>query len=761
MKIVLVGADLEENLGLGMIAACANASGHDVHVVPFDELGQVGEAGSRILAHRPDIVALGIQFQHRSHDFLTLAHRLRTAGYEGHVTCGGQFATMAWGEVLLCHAAVSSIVLFDGEQTFVELCDALVQGRALDTVAGLAIRGPGGRPMRTAPRPPTDDLNALPLPYRYRPHSLHLGIPFIPISGSRGCWGSCAFCAITTFYRDKNAYAGGKKLRLRAPEHLATEMAALWHRAAGPSIFCFHDDNFLLPRPDDSLARVAAIREALDGLGAGKAGLVGKCRPETLTPELARGLAALVVIRLYVGVENASQNGQDHLNRRTRTEQLRNALLALDEANIFGCYNLLVFEPDATLDDVRENIAFMREHAGHPVNFCRAEAYHGTPLYERLRKEGRLGGSFLGYDYRITDDRTELLFRICSAVFRERNFGPRGVTNRTMGLGYTAKVLDFFYDGASEEKKRLIRRADQLTRDVSAETAGFLEEALGMAERADLCANETVELATARLALKIAVHDRVWHVAFDELMSDMRAFVAARQEKRMPTAPPRKLRDAMSRLALASTVALAAPACGGTTQSSGTVADAGSDASSDGNIIKEQDVWVVDALPPDGGWYDPLPPDNSVDAGTKKDAAGDARPDIMVVDCLPPDGGWYDPLPSDLGASPSRPQSQLIDHWHDTSPTRAARTRDLPLYQPPTIALSAERVGNELRVRLTGGPAAITIRWQSERGDLPSDDQRDVHWSPTSDDDQLRVAVRTRGGVAVATLRPSEVPRKG
>src|ERR1019366_5311625 len=120
-------------------------------------------------------------------------------------------------------------------------------------------------------------------------------------------------------------------------------------------------------------------------------------------------------------------------------------------------YNLLLFEPDATLDDVATNIAFMREHTAHPVNFCRAEPYFGTPLQTTLHDRGTLFGSYLGYDYRITDDRTDLLFRICAAAFRERSFRPDGVTNRTMGLGYSANVLSHFYGTATAE--RVTRRA--------------------------------------------------------------------------------------------------------------------------------------------------------------------------------------------------------------------------------------------------------------------------------------------------------------
>jgi len=47
--------------------------------------------------------------------------------------------------------------------------------------------------------------------------------------------------------------------------------------------------------------------------------------------------------------------------------------------------------------------------------------------------------------YRLEDDRAELLFRICASAFRQRNFDAQGVANRYMGLGYSARLLERFY----------------------------------------------------------------------------------------------------------------------------------------------------------------------------------------------------------------------------------------------------------------------------------------------------------------------------
>ena len=524
MRITLIGADFEENLALCMLSAAASRAGHTPQVIAFNEEDEIERIAERVVAAAPDVVGLSIQFQHRAHEFLRLAARLRTKGYRGHVTCGGQFPTMAWQHVLSTPTPLDTVVLHDGEETLVELLRALEGSHPLAEVAGLALPGEAG-PHKTRPRPfLATDLDALAIAKRYRRHSKHGGVPFIPILGGRGCWGSCSYCSITTFYRDGRASGGGgKTVRLRSPRSIAEEMAVLWHGADGAGVFCFHDDNFLLPRASDTRERVQAIRSTLDELGVGRAAIVGKARPDCIDEALAKELHRLGVIRLYVGVENASPAGADHLGRRKQAQSIRQALAACRSAGIFTCYNLLVFEPDTTLADVRENVAFIREHASHPMNFCRAEPYHATPLHRQLERSGQLRGSVLGWDYRIADDRAELLFRICASAFRNHNFAAQGVANRYMGLGYVAKIIEHFHDD-SVAVRSLVRRAAELTRKISLDTADHLERALHLAETVDLSDRERIERQTAILGLEIAAADRVWHAHLDELFAEMDAF---------------------------------------------------------------------------------------------------------------------------------------------------------------------------------------------------------------------------------------------
>ncbi len=774
MRLMLVGADCEENLGMCMISAGAAARGHTVQVVPFDHAAQTDAVVRCILERDPGCVGLATQFQHRGFEFLTVATRLRRGGYRGHITCGGQFPSMAWREVLEGSFGVDSVVIHEGDHTIGELLDTVQNGNSLERVAGLAYVGDDGKAVRTGDRPLIPDLDALPIARRYRGHSRHFGVPFIPVWGSRGCWGSCTYCSISSGYRDARAHGGGRTMRLRSPQNIATEMAVLWHAAGGAGIFCFHDENFLLPRPADTLARVTEIRHWLDEYGVGKAALVGKCRPESLTAELATQLRALGMIRLYVGVENASQRCSDHLNRRTRTETLRSALEACRIGGIFPCYNLLLFEPGATIGDIEENVAFIRRHPTVPVNFCRAEPYHGTPLYEQLHAAGALGGSFLGWDYRLTDDRTELLFRICSAVFRERNFDARGVTNRSMGLGYASRVLEFFHEDRAGSSAGLMRRASELTTAMNREKCDLLDEAIALAKHADLGDVDRIERETAMLGLRIAAGNSGWHKALDEIIAEMNAFAQSRGEGRVVVSrtkrtPNRSLVQAMQAVAVVSGLSVAAPACGARSGLTTPPVDAGPD------VVAADIIGPYDALPYDSGIdvTDPPPPDAGRDVYQQEIGPYDALPydsgtddEPNVPDFLPQDAaldldriddgqGGEHPARNAAPATLTADGTQPIERWRDTSPRRAMRTTDLPFHQPPTIALSARREGGRIRVTIEGSNDPMGTRWLAD-GDVVGDGTS-VEWVPASDDGLIRVAVRTRGGVAIASLRVADV----
>ena len=446
MDVVLIGAELEENLAVRYLAAALGRAGHRASFAPFAGRDDTGAAVAAALRELLGLVGLSMTFQRRGHEFGELADALRAAGYRGHVTGGGHFPTFAWRSILDRYPSIDTLVRHEGEDTLAELCSALDAGAGADrlaSIAGLALRTADGVPQATAARPLAPDLDALPFPTRFGDLQVHLGIPTTFLVGSRGCYGHCTFCCIHAFIRESK----GPAYRARTPDNVADEIAEL-RFSRGARLFVFHDDDFFTRNREHDLARVTALRDALRRRGVGDVAFVVKARPDDVDPEVFRVLREIGLLRVYVGIEAGSTQGLKTLGRGVDLETNRRGLERLRAQGVYTCFNMLIFDPDSTLASLRASLGFLRDNPDIPMNFCRTEVYVGTPLEKRLVREGRLRGDEFGWDYDIADPEAELVFRIFSRAFLDRNFRCDGLMNSNLGLGYHLYLLKHFYPNA-------------------------------------------------------------------------------------------------------------------------------------------------------------------------------------------------------------------------------------------------------------------------------------------------------------------------
>jgi radical SAM superfamily enzyme YgiQ (UPF0313 family) len=507
---VFVGADLEDNLSVRTLASAVRGSGRTSWVTGFNRADQVDAATDRILAVEPGFVGLSLAFQHRAEEFVVLAERLRARGFRGHVCAGGHVATMMPEEVLGLCPAIDTALGHEADRSVVALIDRIDRPEAWGEVPGLAWRDGRGGFRRNPPAPAVRDLDRLPRPVRDGPLRQHLGLPFAPIAAGRGCYGRCSFCAIHGFHLARP----GPRIRFRSPEDVADEMEELYHER-GARIFCFHDETLFLPRGEATLRRLDPLGEALRLRHVGRIAVVAKARPDGVAPGLLERLRdSIGLMRLYVGIENWSPRGLEHLGRGMTAETASAALEQLLGADVYGCYNLLVFEPDTVLEDLEENVRGAMRFPAVPFNFCRTEAYAGSRLWERLIREGRLRRHRFATDYAIADPRAQRVFEITRQAFFDRNFAADGLANLTMSLGYEHRLLRHFAPEADAARGALDADVRTFLADVHADTCRGLADAVAFAggpcgEDAAAAADFTLALATRINGAGAALHDRL------------------------------------------------------------------------------------------------------------------------------------------------------------------------------------------------------------------------------------------------------------
>jgi len=153
------------------------------------------------------------------------------------IIVGGEHVTADPGHALRSAPAITACVLGEGEETLIELVDALTMGTDLHRVAGLALRSDDGAVL-TAARVRVRDVDDLPWPAWHLVPTLpmyldnHFGFEecnrrAMPMIATRGCPYRCTFCSSPSmwgtnwFARDPRDVIAEIKLLPRALPHRA------------------------------------------------------------------------------------------------------------------------------------------------------------------------------------------------------------------------------------------------------------------------------------------------------------------------------------------------------------------------------------------------------------------------------------------------------------------------------------------------------------------------------------------------------------
>ena len=476
MKILLAGPDYEENLSIRYLSSSLLAAEHDTTLAAFNspaDIPSVAEA-----ARRSDIVGLSMCFQSRAQEFLHLAQLLKSRNPLQLIVAGGHYASCAAEPLLAHHPEIDIVVIHEGERTLVEIANATPQLKeSLPAIPGIAYRD-AQKIHFTDPRRTADNLEALPFPDRRGPIHLLAGVPTSYMMGSRGCYGNCAYCCITTLHQ----LAPGKRFRQRSVPDIADEMAALYYER-GTRQFVFHDDNFLVPSEAFNHARLSAFEKALKERNIKKIALVIKCRPADANRKLLRRLKDLGLVRVFLGVESSTAAGLSDLERTQNVEDSERALETCAALDISAQFTLMIFHPDATLDTLRSDVAFMRRFSGNPLNFCRAEIYAGTPLEKRMIDLRRARGDYLARVYSLSDPVADLACKLSLDLFASRCWSNGSLMQSAIGLDHLASVTKRFYNRPSEAV--LCDRVHGWVRSVNLDTISLLDNVIDFSA----CAN--------------------------------------------------------------------------------------------------------------------------------------------------------------------------------------------------------------------------------------------------------------------------------
>jgi len=495
MRVALVGRRLphNENLGLAYLRAALARAGVAVTTHHVNDAAELARAVTAILAARPDVVGLSLADGGSALLPLSLGEALARAGFRGHVTSGGQFATLARGWLLDRYPWLDSVVRFAGEVPLVELCARLARGEPVPGTPGVTTREGDG--------PPAPVLDEAPLALRPLRDELPelLGHPAAHVAASRGCRGRCHYCgpaALQTLERSEGRRGGLSAqaltehgvggVRRREIDAVCDEMAHLWHER-GVRYFYLVDEHVLPYEEAEALAFVDAWRRGLAARKVGALGLGAMLRADRLTPAIARAFADLGLVRAFVGLEIAGDDAR-RFGRPAPTARDLDLLRVFAGAGVTTVSNLMLVHPYSTAASIAAGIELLSALPAGVFEATRMQVYHGTRLHERLASEGRVTGNPLRYGYAFEDPVVARFAEIFSRL-RGEAFWNYSVAYRThdahLALSLARRLhpervrreMEERLDGVRVRVNRLYLEAYRRALDLARQGGGFAEAA--------------------------------------------------------------------------------------------------------------------------------------------------------------------------------------------------------------------------------------------------------------------------------------------
>ncbi len=356
--------------GLVTMHAVLRAAGHDSRLVNLS--ASSAEETRRLLrAERPGIVGIS-QFTHNRFDTLELAAMVKRELPSCTVVLGGPHAGHRHREILERYPAVDLVVVGEGEETFLDVANALSAGKRLLTerlkeIPGLAYRD-GTAVRRSVERPLIRDLDSLPPAELSAEYIINVDLrrQMEFIITSRGCPAVCTFCASPRTW--------GKRLRFHSAKYIVDEIRRLRDRL-GLIYFSIRDDTFTADR--------RRVVELCSRLLDENLYIMWNCqsRVNAVDDEMLALMKRAGCECVQFGIETGSDRLLRFLNKSTTREQMVAAATAVRRVGINLSIYLISGMPGETAADLRDTeelIARLRPHDGQvsPLAY-----YPGTELF--------------------------------------------------------------------------------------------------------------------------------------------------------------------------------------------------------------------------------------------------------------------------------------------------------------------------------------------------------------------------------------------
>ena len=357
------------HIGLGYLAQFLTDHGIEHDVLDMNFGYTFKHLQEKIGAFKPDLVGMSlVTLEYRK--FYELLSMIKVNNASIKTVVGGPHVTLFKDKVMKDCAATDYAVVYEGEETLVELCKGELP---VDKIKGLMSRRDGSIDY-PGDREFIAHLDQLSFP-KYEKFELKRYVPEVEIYSSRGCPQQCIFCPnrlLSPIYR------------ARSPRHVVDEMEYWYDK--GYRQFNFDDDNF-----NREKERVYQICDEIERRKLKN--LFIRCSNGIRADKVDRPLLSRMKEVGFNYIAFGADAGNDKMLKIVKKgETIEDIEQALKNAYELGYDMKLLFivgTQGETREDAEDKVRLALKYPLDDVHFYNIIPYPGTELYDWIEKNHR------------------------------------------------------------------------------------------------------------------------------------------------------------------------------------------------------------------------------------------------------------------------------------------------------------------------------------------------------------------------------------
>jgi len=354
-------------IGVYYVGAVLKENHYDVEVLNWYNIHKTPQRIAEVLLEKePDIIGFSILNANRWGG-IEIAEIAKQLNPDVKIVFGGVASTFLWKHFLKHFPQIDFVVIGEGEYAFLDLVGLIEKGnyKKLGNVKGIAFRK-NGKIVRTKPADPIQNLDELPIPAQY--------FEYQHVSFSRGCPWKCTFCGSPKFW--------GQKIRFHSPENFVRHLEILHDK--GVTFFYVSDDNFTINKN-----RVIEICKRILEKDL-KIVWVAISRVSYIDEDILYWMRKAGCTQISYGIESGSEKIRDLLNKKIKTEEIKNAFVLTHKYGIIARAYFIYGSPEESWETIQETIDLIHQIKPLICVLYILEIYPGAKLYLDFQKKSNV-----------------------------------------------------------------------------------------------------------------------------------------------------------------------------------------------------------------------------------------------------------------------------------------------------------------------------------------------------------------------------------